>query len=290
MYMKEELLWNNSVFPRLLFENARDAILVTQKDGTIVAANPMASRFFGYSHEELLGYNQHELLEEAYVADKKLRKKEAPLIETKGFTKNYEKIPLEVSIADFKFDSEWYQVYILRDISSRKAVEEEMYRLANIDPLTNLPNRRYMRKRIELERDRAERSNKEFSFIMCDIDDFKQFNDNYGHDCGDYILTEIAEILQDSIRKQDIVSRWGGEEFLFLLPETDRQGAVKTAEKIRKKIETRRFSCEDQVLTLTMTFGVARCLWDEDVEERIKKADTALLLGKNKGKNHVVYQ
>lgn len=288
--MTEDFLWKDTKFPRLLFENARDAILVARKDGTIVAANPMASRFFGYTHEELLGFNQRELIEAAYINDRQLRKKEAPLVETEGFTKNYEKIPLEASIADFKFDSEWYQVFILRDISSRKAVEEEMYRLANIDPLTDLPNRRYMKKRIELEQNRAERSNKKFSFIMCDIDDFKMFNDNYGHDCGDYILREIAGVLQNSIRKQDIVSRWGGEEFLFLLPETDREGAVKTAEKIRKQIEASHFHYEGQSLGITMTFGVAICAWDDTIEDRIKKADTALLLGKNKGKNCVEYQ
>ena len=207
--MKEELFWQDTTFPRLLFESARDAILITKKDGTILAANPMASNFFGYTHGELIGLNRRNLLEPFTVPDKKLRKKEVPPFETTGFTKKNEKIPLEVSIADFSYNSQWYQVYIIRDISSRKAVEDEMYRLANIDPLTDLPNRRYMLRRIEQEQYRAERSNKDFSFIMSDIDEFKQFNDNYGHDCGDYVLREIAKILQNSIRKQDVISRWG---------------------------------------------------------------------------------
>ena len=288
--MTEELFWQDKNFPRLLFESARDAILITRKDGTIVAANPMAVKFFKYSYDELIGKDQSELLEPFTVPEKKLRKKEAPPFETAGLTKKKGKIPLEVSIADFSYNSDWYQVYIIRDISNRKAVEDEMYRLANIDPLTGLPNRRYMQKRIEQERYRAERSDREFSFIMADIDGFKQFNDNYGHDCGDYVLREIAEVLQGMVRKQDVVSRWGGEEFLFLLPETGRDGAVKTAEKIRKKIEAKKLIYDGKELGITMTFGVATCRWEDNTEEQIKRADTALLLGKNKGKNCVVFQ
>lgn len=125
---------------------------------------------------------------------------------------------------------------------------------------------------------------------MSDIDGFKQFNDNYGHDCGDYVLKEIASLLQGSVRKQDVVSRWGGEEFLFLLPETGSEGAVKTAEKIRKKIEAKKFHYKGLDLHITLTFGVTSCGWEEDSGEAIKRADTALLLGKNKGKNCVVFQ
>lgn len=288
--MTEEQLWNDTEFARLLFECARDAILITRRDGIVFGANSMASQLFGYSHEELIERRREDLLETFTVSNINLDTNSAPLFESKGATKEGGKIPLEVSIADFSYNNEWFQIYIIRDISYRKAVEDEMYRMANIDPLTELPNRRYMQRRIQQERDRAERSKKQFSFIMTDIDGFKQFNDNYGHDCGDYVLQEIASILENTIRKQDLVARWGGEEFLFLLPETSGDGAVKTAEKIRERIETNKFHYRGLDLGITMTFGVTSSHWDDNIGEQIKKADTALLLGKNKGKNCVVYQ
>lgn len=278
--MAEESLLKNGEFAHLLFENARDAIFLLNEEGTIIAANSMACAVFQYPREELL---ENKL--QSFVG---IHQNKGQLIETVGYTKNGEAVPFEISISQFVFQSEHYSVYILRDISNRKAVEEEIYRLANIDPLTELQNRRYMSKRIEQERHRAERSGKSFAFIMGDIDGFKQFNDNYGHDCGDYVLVEIAKLLRETIRKQDIVARWGGEEFLFLLPETDKEGACKTADKVRNKIGSRNFNYNEMKIRITMTFGVAECLPGDKVQERIKEADTALLLGKNRGKDCVV--
>jgi diguanylate cyclase (GGDEF)-like protein len=99
------------------------------------------------------------------------------------------------------------------------------------DPLTKLSNRRDMLEKIEFERIRFERSKRPFVFILCDIDKFKNFNDEYGHKTGDFVLVSIAKLMLETMRKQDQVCRWGGEEFLLLLPETEFEGGGILAEK-----------------------------------------------------------
>lgn len=292
--MKDLEIFKQENFSQLLFEGARDALLIEDVNGRIIEINNRTEELFGYSRNELIGMESSEL--EAPESKKKEMHKDTAypettagsLFETIGLTKEGKKIPLEIAISSIEHEDSSYYLLIIRDITDRKRAEEELFRMANIDPLTELPNRRYMQKRMEDEKARSERSGKPFALIMSDIDDFKMFNDNYGHDCGDYILVQIAKLINSMLRKQDIVSRWGGEEFLFLLPETDRKGAVKTAEKIRNLIDSREFEYNDNRLHLTMTFGIAECYGSDEIKERIKAADTALLLGKNKGKNNVI--
>jgi len=124
--------------------------------------------------------------------------------------------------------------------------------------------------------------------LLGDIDNFKVVNDRYGHDCGDFILTGLSGLMRAMIRKQDVVARWGGEEFIFLLPESPREGARKVAETIRKKISTELFSFNGQPLSITMTLGVCEFNGTRDIDACIKKADEALYRGKERGKNCVV--
>jgi diguanylate cyclase (GGDEF)-like protein len=159
---------------------------------------------------------------------------------------------------------------------------------AMTDPLTGLANRRHMIAKIEEEIVRFKRNKTIFSFILCDIDNFKAINDQYGHEQGDYILKVIAESMKSTIREQDIVSRWGGEEFLLLLTETDKEGASVAAEKLRSKIEALEIVCNEKRVKVTMTFGVAVFSQEDGIDSTIKKADDALYLGKGKGKNCVV--
>ena len=112
-------------------------------------------------------------------------------------------------------------------------------------------------------------------------------NDTYGHDIGDDVLKMVAKTAQNSARVFDAVARWGGEEFLFLLPETTSQGGVLLAEKLRQKVESERVNYKGQELTVTMTFGVAEYN-EEDIEPCIKEADEALYAGKEKGRNCVI--
>jgi len=160
--------------------------------------------------------------------------------------------------------------------------------VAREDPLTHLSNRRDMIDKIRLEKNRLERSGKPFVLVMTDIDDFKKFNDNYGHDCGDFILVSISRLIRTQIRKQDWVSRWGGEEFLLLLPETDLEGGRVVSEKIREKVSSTPLQFKGNSLSLTMTFGVSLFNQGMKIDDCLKKADQALYRGKRKGKNRVI--
>jgi two-component system, cell cycle response regulator len=156
------------------------------------------------------------------------------------------------------------------------------------DQLTGLPNRRYMRDRINSEQDRSSRSRRPFSLVMGDIDDFKRVNDTYGHETGDGVLKHISAIINSTLRKQDLLSRWGGEEFLFLLPETDLNGALIVSEKIRSSIEAHPYSYKDKTISLTLTLGVAEFEESQGIDGAIKRADEALYKGKKGTKNCVV--
>lgn len=159
--------------------------------------------------------------------------------------------------------------------------------LATTDPVTNLVNRRIILSRIEQEKNRMERGSKPFVLIMIDIDNFKQINDEYGHSGGDYVLVTLAELISLTLRKQDEVARWGGDEFLIMLPETDVEGGQIVAEKIRTKIVSTPFTYRELEIPVTVTLGVGPCDSGAGVGSCIRKADQALYIGKQAGKNRV---
>lgn len=156
------------------------------------------------------------------------------------------------------------------------------------DPLTRLNNRRKMLTVIESEAVRFHRTGKAFCLVMGDIDHFKAFNDQHGHDCGDFVLKEVSALIRSTIRKQDVVGRWGGEEFLLVYPETGIEGGEVVSEKVKKSIENKMFDFNGKKLNITMTFGVAEFKKNKTIDSCIKDADDALYEGKRKGRNCVV--
>jgi diguanylate cyclase (GGDEF)-like protein len=155
------------------------------------------------------------------------------------------------------------------------------------DPLTELYNRRYITQRILDEEVRNARSSKEFSVVICDIDFFKKVNDKYGHDCGDYVLKALSQLLRSSLRKQDYVARWGGEEFLLLLPETNAEGGKIVAEGLKQKVEDMQLLYNEFKINITMTFGVSEYNKESGIDAMIIRADNALYEGKRNGRNCV---
>lgn len=168
------------------------------------------------------------------------------------------------------------------------SAEGRMERLASHDALTGLLNRRAMRERLEEEWYRTARDGSTFVVVMADIDHFKRINDTHGHDYGDEVLVTISQLLQRGLRQQDVVSRWGGEEYLMMLPATDLQGGELVTERIRASIEARTFVRGEHAVAVTMTFGVAQCSFGRDIAECVRRADEALYEGKAAGRNRVV--
>lgn len=167
-------------------------------------------------------------------------------------------------------------------LEEAKKKEEE---LARMDPLTSLANRRYAYEKIMEEINRYERTGVPFSVVLMDIDQFKQINDKYGHKGGDMVLENIAQVLMNSKRSLDVAIRWGGEEFMLLLPNTKLEGALKVAEKLRDIISGNEIDYKGKIIKITATFGVAQ--FAGDLENCLKKADEALYEGKSLGRNRV---
>jgi diguanylate cyclase (GGDEF)-like protein len=165
---------------------------------------------------------------------------------------------------------------------------KKLEQLATKDHLTGLSNRRDFQDKTNREVERVKRNQKPFAMIMIDIDHFKQVNDTHGHDFGDKVLAAVGHGLEKMLRAQDIVARWGGEEFIALLPETDADGAQHVAEKIRKEIAAGRHHLEDISISITVTMGIAMFDGFGSLEDCIKKADHALYVGKKEGRNRVI--
>lgn len=166
--------------------------------------------------------------------------------------------------------------------------EQRLLLLSRTDPLTGLANRREMIDKINTETKRMKRTGDTFSFVLADIDHFKQINDNFGHDAGDATLKMVAQIFQHSARENDTIARWGGEEFLLLLPNTHLEGAATVAEKLQKRIEQEIFAYNDLEIKITITCGVSSCKRGMDYKEAITVADSCLYTGKQEGRNTII--
>lgn len=172
----------------------------------------------------------------------------------------------------------------------RIALYDRLHQLSIYDTLTETCNRRYFMMRYLEEFNRAEKFALSVSFLMIDIDHFKNINDTYGHLVGDVVLREIARLIKENIREIDFVARFGGEEFAVILPETDKGGAIMVGERIRSKISQERLRAFDEMLGVTISIGVAsfpQNTLHSDV--LVEAADRALYKAKILGRNRVCW-
>jgi diguanylate cyclase (GGDEF)-like protein len=171
-----------------------------------------------------------------------------------------------------------------------KDLNRRLHEQATRDGLTGLFNHRYFRESLATELARCSRYRRPFSLVFMDVDHFKRYNDTHGHLAGDDLLKNLARLLEQDRRGSTIVCRYGGEEFVMLVPETDREGALKLAEIVRQRIEAHPFSGEERqpLGRVTLSLGVASYPDDgEDAEILIQHADKALYAAKNAGRNAV---
>ena len=153
------------------------------------------------------------------------------------------------------------------------------------DTLTGLPNRNAYNERLETELARWKRYHSPLSLIIWDIDHFKSINDNYGHKAGDKVLLLIAKQLSDHSRATDFISRFGGEEFTMLLPNTDSQSALKVANQLRQAIEKTGFNASGASVAITISCGITEFMPDDTDESAFERADQALYQAKEQGRN-----
>lgn len=155
----------------------------------------------------------------------------------------------------------------------------------DIDPLSQLPNRTYVNRRFQQLR----RQNADVSVIMVDIDRFKNINDSYGHNMGDAVIKKVSQILAEEVRQQDLVGRWGGEEFIMLVPCSNHDVAKAIAERSRKRLEREDFGSDDQKITVTASFGYTHGPTNIPLSELLANADGALYQAKKQGRNQVAF-
>ena len=272
------------------FDMSVNGIAILDSDGRLIYSNTKLQEIFDYNQEYFLQkglsllFSDDESLKSLLVTAKELHP-----IEKLHITSNKrdgETIEIEFSI-NFHSDTQEYLV-IVQDISNSilqtQALKLEMANYEKqmyIDALTQTYNRAYLDKMLTY----LQNSAIDFSFILFDIDHFKQVNDTYGHLVGDDVLTTLAAIIKKSLRNDDIFARYGGEEFAIILKHTALKDAQRIAENLRMKIYSTPFK---EVGTLTCSFGVAYSDGTEPTRLLIKRADEALYMAKNGGRNRVV--
>ncbi len=300
----KEKLEQNARFLSTIFDSIRDPFMILDSDYKIVKANQAYSDLKNILLEDLID-------EKCYAATRKQDSVCDDCIVAKTF-KSGDPSAKEKKIVTGSGVQEWLEIYTypilnqadvvthvieyVRNITDRKRAEEESQRfikkletLSSEDSLTGLQNRRMIFERIQHEIERVRRYKAELALIFCDLDYFKDINDTYGHKAGDEVLKTIADILRRSVRTSDVIGRYGGDEFLIVLPQTSLKGAQELAERIRVAVQDTRFEMTDgKSVGTTMSIGVAFYDGTEtDVDTLISRIDTALYVSKRSGKNQV---
>jgi diguanylate cyclase (GGDEF)-like protein len=186
----------------------------------------------------------------------------------------------------FRIESEQAKKIAIKKQIDFEGVMAQMHEISNIDPLTFLPNRREILRQLQYEVLRAQRYDNLLSVSILDLDHFKLINDTYGHVTGDRVLREIAILLKDSIRQPDVVGRYGGEEFLILLPNTNLESASKQAARLCKQARELSIQLDNRSVQVTLSIGVAQFRNGMDTWQTVlTRADTAMYDAKRKGRD-----
>ncbi len=282
-------------------EASLDALITIDSADRILFWSPAAEKMFGWSKQEALQRKLHELIVPEQFRTKAqegiarfVSSGQGPLInhvrEMTALRKDGSCFPVDLSVAAFSLDNNYYAHGSLRDATERKATEENLQWLATTDGLTGLLNRRRFMELAEQAFQRASRYRNPMTLIMFDADRFKTINDTFGHDGGDEILKALAREATAVLREVDIIGRIGGEEFTIVLPQTGLKGGLQLAERLRQRIAENTVNLPNgRSARITISLGVAELSQElNSLDELIKAADIALYQAKENGRNRVV--
>lgn len=279
-------------YSQMILDSVPSPVIVTDGEH-LIAAN---SSFLGYfNYESVMAFKRDHQCVCEYFEPGETDEYLMPMIDDQRWTEYMLLHPLkihkakitlghvttifEVRISVLKVSDDTRYVVIFNDIST-------MQRQTMTDPLTQIPNRFHFTMVFDHIIQVAKRGEKPLSIVFFDIDHFKDVNDRYGHLVGDTVLKEIATMVSQRIRRSDIVARWGGEEFVLLLPDTDLDEAVRVADMLKNGLNDKDF---DHIGNITCSFGVAVLEANEDAQHFLSRADQLLYEAKNTGRNKVVY-
>jgi diguanylate cyclase (GGDEF)-like protein len=181
-------------------------------------------------------------------------------------------------------------LYALASFYRRRVrqAEQALSQLARIDALTRLANRTHFQERAVAEISHAQRAGEPLTLMLADVDHFKRVNDEHGHVTGDRVLAQVARVMSTTMREHDVLARWGGEEFMALLPATDAAKGRVVAERLRQAVATHPVVVDGQPITVTLSFGLASLI-DGDLQAATRAADRALYASKHAGRNRVTH-
>ncbi|MBM7556734.1 diguanylate cyclase [Halanaerobacter jeridensis] len=280
-----------------IFKQIPAGLCITNDEGYFELVNPAYCEIYGYSEQELLGQhfsmvateeNKEKLtkLHDRFITGKSELRGEWEVEDKEG----QRKIILADAVRIQGPNDNYKKVTFVIDITERKKIEEKLKQAnqklqekAVTDGLTGLYNHKEIIRKLKLEVERATRYNLNLAVMMADIDDFKDINDSYGHQKGDEVLENLAQQLKNMTRQEDIIGRYGGEEFIIVFPHTDVENAFEIGERIRQTVAKQTIADVE----FTISIGIAD-LNSDSHQKLIKDADLALYQAKNSGKNKVI--
>lgn len=297
---------------KYVIENIKDIIWEMDSNFIFTFVSCASKETSGYEPEELIGRCMLDFLtpeSKDHVIQqwkKRIEQKEnflkVILYDVEFICKDKAIIWVEVSVKPVvQEDKIVGYIGATRDITEKKNYENELKEcikelkyansrldeLATYDMLTGAYNRRKFQEFVQISIEKKVKSESAFSIIMFDIDFFKRINDSYGHDTGDRILQEITAVVKKELRETDKIFRWGGEEFIILLPETSLKNTYNVAEKVRKSIEQNDFKIGTDFITVSL--GIGEYIIKESIEQFVSRVDNALLKAKSSGRNRVEF-
>lgn len=280
--------------------HAEEGVVIIDRNSEIIFFNQGAEKVFGYTASEIKGQKldlllperfhiQHDMMVHEFGnSDSRSKNSEERHRQIYGRRKNGEEFVASAAIFDLSRGDQKFYGAVLRDISKTRKTEEELLRLAATDPLTGTFNRREFTAIAEREALRANRYHHALSVLMLDLDHFKRLNDTYGHGAGDKALQRFTMICTNALRNVDVFGRWGGEEFVALLPETDIQGAAVIAERLRKLTADNVLTYNDHKITFTTSIGIAEFKDGEtSIDAALGRADNAVYDAKKAGRDRI---
>ena len=284
---------------RQLAENSSDIIWIWSPSGQLEYVSPAYELYTGRSPDELYR-DSRAVLDIVHPGDRRMFGRALELI-SRGRARTMELRLQDAEGATCYFEGRGTPIFdnrgnikrcvgIWRDVTLRVKRSRELDLEAATDPLTGAHNRRFFREMAQKEISRSKRTRRPLSLVLIDIDHFKQVNDNHGHLAGDRVLAEVSRLGRDIVRGSDTFARFGGEEFVLLLPGADKSAAASVAETLRAGISAHRFEHGGVQLRVTISAGVATLDYrdgDSDLDSLIEKADGALYQAKEGGRNAV---
>ena len=272
-----------------IFESLADAVIVYDRTGRVVEINTAAEHLLQTRRADAIAKPFSELLRNAVEVQEdriETEHREVTIPHPHGGGNRVYDARF-TTMLDIRGRSIGGAV-VFRDITQRKRLERRLNHLASTDPLTGARNRRHFMEVARTEFARARRHNRHVVILMIDIDHFKRINDDFGHEAGDLVLTEVVHRCEDGLRAGDVLGRIGGEEFAAVLPDTNLQQAGHVAERIRNRIENMSVEYNERAIAITISIGMAELqLEDPNVQGLINRADVALYQAKAAGRNRV---